>query len=85
MTCIVHRIPNDFRIADSARAAIVLSQGRLTFGRARKQFSPTRHLRSIDSKSFALPPEVGIRLKATEVGESPDHHGLDTTYGVLSR
>jgi hypothetical protein len=31
MKCIVHRIPNDFRIADSARAAIVLSQGRLAF------------------------------------------------------
>jgi hypothetical protein len=29
MKCIVHRIPNDSRIADSARAAIVLSQGRL--------------------------------------------------------
>ena len=27
--CIVHRILSDFRIADSARAAIVLSQGRL--------------------------------------------------------
>jgi hypothetical protein len=27
---IVHRIPNDFRIAGAARAAIVLSQGRLT-------------------------------------------------------
>jgi hypothetical protein len=83
--CVVHRVPNKDSIADSARAAIVLSQGRLSFGRARKQFSPTRHLRSIDSKSFALPPEVGIRLKATEVGESPYHPELDTTYGVLSR
>jgi hypothetical protein len=27
--CVVHRIPNDDRIADSARAAIVLSQGHL--------------------------------------------------------
>jgi hypothetical protein len=31
----VHRIPNDFRIADSARTAIVLSQGRLSFRRGR--------------------------------------------------
>jgi hypothetical protein len=29
MKCIVHRIPNDFCIADTALAAIVLSQGRL--------------------------------------------------------
>ncbi len=60
MKCVVHRVPNKDSIADSARAAIVLSQGRLSFGRARKQFSPTRHLRSIDSKIFALPPDVGI-------------------------
>jgi hypothetical protein len=28
--CIVHPIPNDFRITDPARVAIVLSQGRLS-------------------------------------------------------
>lgn len=30
MKCTVHRIPNDFRIADSARVAIALNQCRLS-------------------------------------------------------
>ena len=33
----MHRIPNDFRIADAARAAIVFSQGRLSFRLGRAQ------------------------------------------------
>jgi hypothetical protein len=48
--CLVHRIPNDDRIADSVRAEIVLSQGRLNFGRARKHFCPTRHLRRVTTR-----------------------------------
>lgn len=41
MKCIVHRISNDFRIADSNRAAIVLSQGRLTL---MDRFIPGRYV-----------------------------------------
>jgi hypothetical protein len=38
--CTVHRIPNDFRITDSARAVIMMSQGRLSFRRGRAQYCP---------------------------------------------
>jgi hypothetical protein len=77
--CIVHRIPNDDRIADSARAAIVLSQGRLFFRRARKPYWPTCHFRSIDSKTLALHPDVGIRLDAAKVREPRYQPKLDTS------
>jgi hypothetical protein len=77
--CVVHRSPNDDRIADSVRAAFVLNQGRLPFGRARKQFCPSRHLWSIGSKSLALRPDVDIRLNVTVVGESRQQLEHDTS------
>jgi hypothetical protein len=58
--CVVHRIPNDDRIVDSSRAAIVLNQYRLSFRRDCEQYCPTGHLRSIDSKRLTLPPDAGL-------------------------
>jgi hypothetical protein len=48
--CVVHRIPNDDRIVDSSRAAIVLTQDRLSFRRDCEQYCPTRtgHLHAVD-------------------------------------
>jgi hypothetical protein len=37
MKCIVHRIPNDFRIADSALAAIVVSECCLSLKKLQEQ------------------------------------------------
>jgi hypothetical protein len=55
LKCVVHRIPNDDLIADSARATVMLSRSRLSLRRARERYCPTRHLRSIASKTLARP------------------------------
>jgi hypothetical protein len=39
--CVVHHIPNDFRVADSARVAIVLSQCQLSFDVVLRSTGPT--------------------------------------------
>jgi hypothetical protein len=39
--CTAHQIPNEFRIAYSAQAAIVLSQGCLPFRGRRAQYFPS--------------------------------------------